>query len=89
MVGPGVVPRHSNFKNLDCQTAPSAMMGAKGFLAKCQIVSLQVAIAAHLIGLNGFSIARERYLEVSSLTSWTRLHLLMTPNAFHFPSAAR
>jgi hypothetical protein len=36
MVGPGVVPRHSNFKNLICQTGLSAITGAKGILLRCK-----------------------------------------------------
>jgi hypothetical protein len=36
MVGPGVVPRHSDFKNLDCQTALSGITGVKGFLLRCK-----------------------------------------------------
>jgi hypothetical protein len=36
MVGPGVVPRHSNFKNLICQTGLSAITGAKDFLLCCK-----------------------------------------------------
>ena len=33
---PGVVPRHSDFKNLDCQTTLSATTGAKGILPRCK-----------------------------------------------------
>ena len=33
---PGVVPRHSDFKNLNCQTALSAHTGAKGFFLRCK-----------------------------------------------------
>jgi len=39
MAGPGVVPRHSNIKNLDCQMALRTIMGAKGFLLRCKIVT--------------------------------------------------
>ena len=35
--GPGSVPRHSDFNNLDCQTVLSAIMGVKGFLLRCKI----------------------------------------------------
>jgi hypothetical protein len=37
VVGPGVVPRRSNFNSLDCQMALSAITGAKGILRCCQI----------------------------------------------------
>jgi len=33
---PRVVPRHSDFNNLDCQTALSAIKGAKGILPRCK-----------------------------------------------------
>jgi transposase InsO family protein len=36
LVGPGVVPQHSNFKNLNCQTALSATTDAKGILPRCK-----------------------------------------------------
>jgi hypothetical protein len=36
VVGPGVVPQHSDFNNLDCQTALSALTGAKGILLRCK-----------------------------------------------------
>jgi hypothetical protein len=32
----GVVPQHSDVKNLDCQTALSAIIGAKGILLRCK-----------------------------------------------------
>jgi hypothetical protein len=35
-VGPGEVPPHSDFNNLDCQTVLSAIMGAKGILPRCK-----------------------------------------------------
>ena len=37
VVGPGVVPRHSYFNNLHCQTALSARTGAKDILLQCKI----------------------------------------------------
>jgi hypothetical protein len=37
MVGPGVVPRHGDFNNLDCQTGLTGVTGAKGIFRCCQI----------------------------------------------------
>src|SRR5450830_847240 len=36
MVGPGVVPQHSDFNNLQCQTSLTALTGAKGIFLRCQ-----------------------------------------------------
>jgi hypothetical protein len=33
----GVVPRHGDFNNLDCQTALMGITGAKGIFRCCQI----------------------------------------------------
>ena len=35
-VGPGVVPRASEFNNLQCQTSLTALTGAKGIFLRCQ-----------------------------------------------------
>jgi Protein of unknown function (DUF2924) len=37
VVGPGVVPRHGDFNNLDCQTGLTGITGAKGIFRCCQI----------------------------------------------------
>jgi hypothetical protein len=37
VVGPGVVPRHGDFNNLDCQTGLTGVTGAKGIFRCCQI----------------------------------------------------
>jgi hypothetical protein len=44
MVGPGVVPRHSYFNSLGCQTALAANKGAKGILRCCQISAIMIAM---------------------------------------------
>src|SRR5262245_51181961 len=44
MVGPGVVPRHSDFNSLGCQTALTANTGAKGILRCCQISAIMIAM---------------------------------------------
>jgi hypothetical protein len=36
MVGPGELPRSSNFNNLHCQTFLTTLMGAKGIFLDCQ-----------------------------------------------------
>jgi len=36
VVGPGVVPRHCKINDLNCQTALTAAMGAKGIFLHCQ-----------------------------------------------------
>jgi hypothetical protein len=36
MVGPGVVPPHSKFNDLHCQTALTAATGAKDIFLRCQ-----------------------------------------------------
>jgi hypothetical protein len=36
LVGPGVVPQHSDFNNLQCQTSLTALTGAKGAFPRCQ-----------------------------------------------------
>jgi hypothetical protein len=50
MVGSGVVPRHSDFKNLDCQMALSAITGAKGILLRCktEIVWADLRAPSHI-----------------------------------------
>ena len=35
-MGPGEVPRLSNFNNLQCQTSLTALTGAKGIFLRCQ-----------------------------------------------------
>jgi len=37
VVGTGVVPRHGDFNNLDCQTGLTGITGAKGIFRCCQI----------------------------------------------------
>src|SRR3989442_3296448 len=37
VVGPGVVPRHGDFNNLDCQTGLTGITGAKCIFRCCQI----------------------------------------------------
>jgi hypothetical protein len=43
LVGPGVVPQHSDFNNLNCQTALSAITGAKGILPRCKTRTVTIS----------------------------------------------
>jgi hypothetical protein len=57
-VGPGVVPVHGKFKNLDCQTALSATTGAKSFLPGCKIGNADKSIMNCLADNTGGAAAR-------------------------------
>jgi hypothetical protein len=59
MVGSGVVPRHRDFKNLDCQTALSAITGAKGILLRCKTnwsLRKQIVIEIAMVGGQEFVV---------------------------------
>jgi hypothetical protein len=43
VVGPAVVPRRGDFNSLDCQTAVSAMTGAKGILPGCKTGTARIS----------------------------------------------
>ena len=55
VLGPGVVPRHKDFKNLDCQTALSASTGTKSFFRDCKTGRLWSARAISATGKSGHS----------------------------------
>jgi hypothetical protein len=66
-VVPRVVPQHSNFNNLDCQTTLMAITGAKGILPRCQTRTVttpkRIAAYVHRVGrkvANSISIYGKR-----------------------------
>src|ERR1017187_7745624 len=44
-VGPGVVPQHSDFNNLQCQTILTTLTGAKGILPRCKTGTVTAPMA--------------------------------------------
>ena len=57
LVGPGVVPQRSDFKNLDCQTALSAIAGAKGIFLRCKIEPLSHTIPVPFYSITSSALA--------------------------------
>jgi hypothetical protein len=48
VVGPGVVPWHSDFNNLDCQTGLSRNMGTKSKFLRCKTKTVSETLYANL-----------------------------------------
>src|ERR1017187_10323998 len=59
MAVPRVVPQHSDFNNLQCQTSLTALTGAKGILPRCQTVTTRKLNRAYARPPNGSAIFPE------------------------------